>query len=276
MLPGQNFNIPFSIVSLGGRGLSANLTLYYNSNVWGARYDANQGANVFTFDPIQSWPSPGFSLGFGRIAYYDWQYDPTYGGVFTLMWVEPNGARHLLGQGPQNTSATYQTTDGSHMTYVGSVLSGGILYYQDGSKVTIGLVNNRLLTTQITDSNGNYIQIAYKSSSQGFAPQAIDYVTDTLGRVIQFNYSSDLGNRLIGISPPTGYATSFSYQTVTMNTNFANPIENVGSSFLGISGITAPNRPPYQLSYSGYGMVYGLSWSSSGISGGVSYNYPLA
>ena len=56
------------------------------------------------------------------------------------------------------------------------------------------MVNNRLLPTPITDRNGNYIQIAYKPDCFQvgtkcycgyFAPMAIDYVIDTLGRVIR-------------------------------------------------------------------------------------------
>ncbi len=145
VMPQQNFNIGIPVVSLGGRGLAANLTLYYNSNVWGARFDPILNTTVYTFDPIQSWPSPGFTLGFGRIIYYDWQYDPTYTGTYSLMLIDPNGTRHSLGRGPQSNTATYQTSDGTHITYVGSVTGGGTLYYQDGTKVTYGFVNNRLL-----------------------------------------------------------------------------------------------------------------------------------
>ncbi len=35
-----------------------------------------------------------------------------------------------------------------------------MLFYNDGTKVTIGKVNNRLLPTQITDTNGNYLSRA--------------------------------------------------------------------------------------------------------------------
>ena len=68
VLPQNNFNMGLPLVSLGGRGLAANLALFYNSNVWGARFDPVLNSTVMTFDPIQSWPSPSFTLGFGRIA----------------------------------------------------------------------------------------------------------------------------------------------------------------------------------------------------------------
>lgn len=69
VMPGTNFELPISLVNLGGRGLATSLTAYYNSNQWGAY--VGPGGTTFVFDPIQSWPSPGFSLGFGRIVYYD-------------------------------------------------------------------------------------------------------------------------------------------------------------------------------------------------------------
>src|SRR5262249_42667966 len=159
--------------------------------------------------------------GFGRIAYYDWQYDPVHTGGYMLMLIDPDGTRHQMGGVWQSDTATTTTTDGTRITYVGSVLNGGTLYYPNGTRVTINFINNRMLPTQIIDPNGNYIQIAYKAAWQGYAPMAIDTVTDTLGRVIQFTYS---GARLIGVSPPSGASSAFTYTTVTMNTNFQNEI----------------------------------------------------
>ncbi len=272
VLPQTNFNMGIPLVSLGGRGLAANLALYYNSNVWGGRFDSGTNTTYYTFDPIQSWPSPGFTLGFGRIAYYDWQYDPTYSGTYALMLIDPDGTRHLLGRVAQSNATTVQTTDGTHITYIGSVTGGGTLYFQNGMKVTIGFVNNRLLPTQIIESNGNYIQIAYKLSSMGFSPLAIDSVTDTLGRVIQFNYS---GTTLISVNPPSGTPATFNYQTVSMNTDFQNvTVENVGANFQGINSMTSANRPPATFTYSGYGMIYNVGWASGGLTGSVAFNYP--
>ena len=135
VLPQTNFNMGIPLISLGGRGLSANLSLYYNSNVWGARYDSS--GTMYTFDPIESWPSPGFTLGLGRIAYYDWQYDPIYAGSYALMLIDPDGTRHSLGRVAQSTATTVTTSDGTHITYVGSVTGGGTLCFQNGTKKTI-------------------------------------------------------------------------------------------------------------------------------------------
>jgi hypothetical protein len=60
VMPGSNFELPLPIVSLGGRGLATSLMLYYNSSVWGSYFDPVGNTNVYAFDPIQSWPEPGF------------------------------------------------------------------------------------------------------------------------------------------------------------------------------------------------------------------------
>ncbi|HSB09808.1 MAG TPA: hypothetical protein VLM38_10020, partial [Blastocatellia bacterium] len=272
VMPGSNFELPISLVDLGGRGLATSLMAYYNSNSWGAYFDPVRNETVYMFDPIQSWPSPGFSLGFGRIVIYNGYYDPGLGDmVYSFMLVEGNGTRHSLGNGTASGNNILQTTDGSHIAYAGNAL-GGTVYYQDGTRMTISLVNNRRLPTQITDTNGNYIQIAYKWESNVPAI-AINYIVDTLGRVIQFNYGG--GQIPTSISTPAGTVT-FSYQTVTMNYSFGlgNPVENAPASFYGISSISVPSRPTYNFTWSGWGMIYSVSAVSGGGTATVSYNYP--
>ncbi|MEK6301164.1 MAG: RHS repeat-associated core domain-containing protein [Acidobacteriota bacterium] len=277
VMPGSNFELPIPLVSLGGRGMATSLTAYYNSNQWGAY--SGQGGTTYVFDPIQSWPSPGFSLGFGRIVYYNGYVDGNLVSWHSFMLIEPNGTRRSLGVGTDYGSNTLQTTDGSHITYVGNAADGGTLFYNDGTTVTIGKVNNRLLPTQITDTNGNYIQVAYKWETN-FPGIAINYIVDTLGRVISFNYGEwpapPGSTRLTSIRTPTGGVT-FGYQTVTMNHNFQNEIivENAPASFPAISSVTIPQRPTYQFSYSGYGMIYNISLASAGGNATVTYNYPL-
>lgn len=273
-----NFELAMPIADLGGRGLATNLTLYYNSSVWGTRIDPNQNyATVYTFDPIQSWPGPGFSLGFGRIVYHSTFLDPvTSESKCSYMLVDPNGTRHNLGIGLASGSNILKTTDGTRLTYVGDI-NGGNLYYNDGTKVTFSLVNNRRLATQITDTNGNYIQIAYKWSGAGYSPLAIDYVIDTLGRVIQFNYNSNTGLDLTSVSAPGGGALSLSYQSVSLYKNFQTSeggpaqVENAPTSFNAIK--TVGSIHSYQFTYSNWGMIYNIS--IDGGSANMSFDYPL-
>jgi len=276
VMPGNNFELPLPIVSLGGRGLATSLMLYYNSEVWGAYFDPNRNTTVYAFDPIESWPSPGFSLGFGRVTYYDFNNYPGIGSGYKYMLIDSNGTHHDLGIGSDTGTNTLKTTDGTHITYAGNALAGTV-YFNDGTAMTIGKVNNRLLPTQITDTNGNYIQIAYHWETN-FPPMAMNYIVDTLGRVIQFNYGewpAPSTTSLSSITTPTG-GVALGYQTVTMNPNFmlSNPIENMPSSFSAISSVSLPVKPTYAFTYSGYGMIYNILAGSGGGTANVSYDYP--
>lgn len=274
VLSTSNFELAMPLFNLGGRGLATNLNLYYNSNLWGARFDQVLNSNVYTFEPIQSWPSPGFSLGFGRIIYYDGYTDSNQIAWHKFMLIDPDGTRHALGTGQDYGNNTLQTSDGSHLTYVGNAAAGGTLHTNDGTAIAISKVNNRLLPTMIIDTNGNYIQIAYKWQTN-FPGIALDYIVDTLGRVIQFNYDAYNITNLTSISGPTGTLT-FNYQTVTMNTNFQNVIvQNQPASFSAVSNVTIPARPQYQFTYSSYGMIYQIAASSTGGNGMMAYDYPL-
>ena len=281
---GSNFNAAFPLYSLGGRGLGASLTLFYNSRVWTVH------GSAITFNPTQGWPFAGFSLGFGRIF--------TYGSGSSTKYVliDPDGTRHYLGTGSDTTTSTYTTSDGSHITFVGSKASGGSLYFNDGTKVTITVTNNRLLPTKIRDANGNYISIGYKTYNSSTFPwrQALDYVTDTLGRALQFNYDSCANLSSITV-PAFGSGTTdivkFDYQSISISNSF--------------SGLTVENRPTlpvpalrhiffdatdsgYKFDYSVYGMIYNLSMRkdmsidvNGVISDGteraaISFNYPVS
>ncbi|HXG95207.1 MAG TPA: hypothetical protein VNN73_22920, partial [Blastocatellia bacterium] len=293
----SNFEMAIPIVSVGGRGIGASVALSYNSRVW------SRHGNAVTFDAIQSWPSPGFTLGFGRIV----AYGPANATKYIL--IDPDGTRRYLGVGgTRDQNVTLQTQDGTHITYVGNGSWGGTLYYPNGTRATISLDNNRLVTTQITDTNGNYFTIIYNSVTCEagcfeycycpiyWPPLTIDHITDSLGRIIQFNYDADL--KLISITAPgfggtvqnpvTRTVAQFDYESRTVSGNF--------------SGLTVENRPITSVSfikhiyfpatqtgllfsYSDFGMATSVSLrrqmtvSGSVISDGVesasvSFNYP--
>jgi len=280
---GSNFNMAIPLYGLGGRGLGAGLILHYNSRVW------SRHGSAVTFNATQGWPFAGFSLGFGRIFTYG------SGSNTKYVWIGPDGTRRYLGTGSDTTGATYETNDGSHVTFVGSKSAGGALYFNDGTKVTITVTNNRLLPTRIRDSNGNFVAISYKTYNATSFPwrQAIDYVTDTLGRQLQFNYDSCAN--LVSIDVPqfgsgTNTVANFDYEDITISNSF--------------SGLTVENRPTgsvpalkhiyfdatetgYKFDYSVYGMIYNVSMrknmtynSMTGAIGdgsqrsAVNFNYP--
>lgn len=269
LLPeGSNFEFSAPIINLGGRGLETHLTLFYNSRVWSRRN------NALAFDAIVGEPSPGFQLGFGRIVAYE--VSPGPNSTCKYMLIDPDGTRHYLGSGSYQQTGTYTTTDGTNITYVGNATNGGTLIYSNGTNALVQVVNNRLVPTQVLDTNGNYLTITYKTeSSDGhggiilWPPLKIDYVTDTLGRQIQFNYDSSF--RLTSITSPgfggtvqnpvTDTLVKFDYQTVTVTTNFSGlTVERSGGSFSGLKHVYFPaTNNGYLFTYSGYGMIYNVS-----------------
>jgi RHS repeat-associated protein len=242
--------------------LPLSLSLNYNSRIW-----SRHGTSAVTFNAVNTWPYLGFTLSFGRIVTYP------AGSNTKFVLIDSDGTRHYLGSGPGGTSTTYQTNDGSHITYVGTATGGGTLYYNNGITKSVWMVNNRLLVSQIQDSNGNYITISYASQSfpscqsgAGFQwKQAISSITDTLGRVVSFNYDSC--NNLVSITGPDQGGTTSTIAQFDYN------VTNVSNSF---SGLTIENRPTgnvvelshiyfpqtqtgYKFSYSAYGMIYNVS-----------------
>jgi len=279
---GSNFNFSVPFLSLSGRGLSASLSLYYNSRVWGRR------GNYVTFSPAAGFPFAGFSMGFGRILTYGTSSNTKY------VLIDADGTRHYLGAGDGTMLGTYQTTDGTHITYVGAA-TGGTLYYNNGTKISYGLMNNRLLPLTITDTNGNYTQISYNSSAG--SPLALSEITDTKGRKIQFQY--DISGKLISITAPGYGGTSqnpvtrtvvqFDYETRTVSYNFNGlTVENAPTGSVQVlKHIYFPTlNTGYLFTYSDYGMITtvskrrAMSINGSGVisdgteSASASFNYP--
>lgn len=237
----------------------------------------------------------------GFLRYRLWQQPP---GKYLL--IDPDGTRHYLGSGNWWGTNVYQTSDGSHIKFVGSAQNGGTLIYNDGTSVDITPVNNRLVPTMIIDDNGNYIQIAYKPDcyydQSGvhcgvFPPASIDYIGDTLGRRIEFQYNST--GRLTSItapgfggtsqSPVTRTIAQFDYESHSISYNFSGlTVERAPSNGNLLKHIYFPaTNTGYLFTYSGYGMIYNVSGrrsmtiSGSAIGDGtesasVAFNYPTS
>lgn len=282
---GSNLNFSVPLIALGGRGIGANLTLHGNTRVW------SRHGGAVTFGAVGGFPFAGFSMGFGRIL----TYGPSNNTSF--VWLDPDGTPHSLGSCDLYANTTLQTTDGTHITFVKGGVYSGTLYYNDGTQVTISNYNNRSLATQIKDRNGNYVGITYKYGVP--SPLAIDHVTDTQGRQIQFNY--DGSGNLISITAPgyggtaqnpiTRTVAQFDYQSRTIGYNFTGlSVENVPSGSVNVlRHIYFPGTATGWLyTYSDYGMIYNLSARrqmtidgngviTDGVEGAsVSFNYPVS
>jgi RHS repeat-associated protein len=283
MPEGSNFRLAIPIDSLPGRGVPVNLSLYYNSRIW------SRHGNAVTFNAVNTWPGIGFTLGFGRIVTYG--SDPNT----KFMLIDSDGTRHYLGSGVSNQISTYQTNDGTHITYVGTI-GQGTLYYPNGTNESFFVYNNRLLPFYINDTNGNYCSIAYTGAPWHIA---LFGITDSDGRSILMNYDSS--NNLTSITAPGIGGTSqnpvtvtlaqFDYANISPSTSFSGlTVENVPSSGATVlSHVYFPtSQTGYRFDYSAYGMIYNVSKrrqmtvdpNTGAIGDGVesahaTFNYPL-
>ncbi|HJQ24948.1 MAG TPA: RHS repeat-associated core domain-containing protein [Blastocatellia bacterium] len=268
-LGSSSYSLDIPIFGSGGRGVGVGLSLVYNSRVW----TKDEGTNKMVFDYDQGWPAPGFRLNYGRIIP---NYDVPAGFPGNYLLIEADGTRTpLIAQG----GTIYRSDDGRFIEY--DTTSKG-LGYPDGTVVFYDFVGTKLVPETIRDINGNSIDITYIYScadalrveactcgSGCVRPprQAINYITDTLGRTVTFYYKAD-GNlaeiRVPGYNLGTDRTlVKFYYQPLTLSYNFGS--------------MTVTNAPPsnqldmlqrvyfpdtgrgYVFDYSGYGMCTHVS-----------------
>ncbi len=281
-----NFGLSAPVLSLSGRGLDVNLALTYNSRLW------SKSGTKMTYDADDGFPAPGWNIGFGKMIYT--------GANGGCMLVTPDGTRRSYsGSNTTYSAGSYYShtfdgysTDSSLINYGcryttatwGNTFDGSALL-SNGTRIDYGSPTadyKQAYPTRITDAQGNFITITYVNNR---GPR-INTITDTLGRVITFNYDSS--NRLINITGP-GYnntTRTFVRLTYTQKT----------LSYAFASGYTTstPSNTPYLIdaiyypetntgywfgdndSYSSYGMIAkvqsqrGMSWSgSSGSQGAI-------
>jgi YD repeat-containing protein len=204
------------LISLPGRaGLDLGLTLSYSSMVW------TRSGPYIHFDEDNGFPSPGFRLGFPIVQrkVFDAQ---TAKNSFLL--VTPGGQRVELRQ--VGTSNIYEAADSSYLQLTDN--SPNLLVRStDGTQLSFVEINNEYSCTQIKDRNGNYISVGYSALGR------ITTISDTLGRVVNFNYDSNAN--LISITQswngqPSHQWVSFGWGTRTMQSSFSD------SSLRGVIG----------------------------------------
>lgn len=273
-----NFQFSAPVLSLPGRGIDLNLALNYNSRLW------SKTGSRMSYDSDRGFPAPGWSLGFGKMMFM--------GAAGGCMLVDADGTRHGYAGSTSTTSYpnnvsnnfTGHTADGTFIdygcyvsTYYGTTTMSAWAKLANGTQIqysTNSVSGQQAFPTQITDAQGNYITISYRNNR---GPE-IQTVTDTMGRVVTFNYDSL--NRLISVTTPkmdnvgTRTVVQLNYKQITLNPNF--------------SGMTvdASNWNPYVVdaiyypgtgtgywfndadSYSSYGMIAkvleqrGMSWTA--------------
>jgi RHS repeat-associated protein len=269
----QSYNYTIPILHLPGRsGLDLDLNLFYNSRVWNVD-TVNASA---TFNADRDFPSYGFRLDFGYIE---------RNGTSSLILTANDGTKYALAQGTDPAKPfMFYSTEGSHIQFNNST---GLLSYKDGKNVqyTAFPSNAKLLRPiAIKDRNGNSISISYVAGHDQF----IDKITDTLGRVIEFNY--DASNRLVSISQVLQPSGTITYVTFTWTSPYPS-----GYAWFNFSGLTVgatpsaaqinvlatctySNNTGYRFTYGDWGIIDKIEQlSSSALTRTyIKYDYPLA
>jgi len=251
-----NYHWSTPLVSLSGRGgLDLNLSLHYNSLQW-VRY----GSTMY-YDPDwrTSYPyglATGFNLGFPEIESgytYNTDTNTTPAYLVTL----PSGYRVTLRRVyVSGSTSKYEAVDGSYLYLVVVGSTAPILYTPDGSQYTYGITSNISSTkrcTQVRDSNGNRINIAYNGTG------LLSTITDTLGRVLNFSYTGyqlmQITQTWLGVSH---VLAQFDYGTLTVDHNFPGltidgPADNSQISVL--TRVITSDGARHVFVYNGWGVV---------------------
>ncbi|HVS20693.1 MAG TPA: DUF4214 domain-containing protein, partial [Pyrinomonadaceae bacterium] len=199
------------LLSLPGRsGLDLGLGLSYSSAaVW-----THSGPYIY-FDEDNGTPSPGFRLGFPTVQ--ELSFDAQV-GVNVYLLITPSGQRVELRK--VGTSNVYEAADSSYLQLTdnsGSNPSTLLVRATDGTQMSYTKLQDEWRCTQIKDRNGNYLTVNYVWAGQ------IANITDTLGRVITFNY--DGNSNLISITQPWNGAThtwaTFGWTSISVSPGFS-------------------------------------------------------
>jgi RHS repeat-associated protein len=259
----QSYNYVIPILRLPGRaGMDLALNLFYNSRVW----DVDTINSTITFNADRDFPSYGFRLDFGYLE--------LSGGSWTL--TEGDGTKELL-----------PSTDGTNIAITPSLPSSATVTYPTGTKVQYqSFPSNANLWRPISikDANGNFFTVTYVAGRD----QAIAQISDSLGRVVTFNY--DASNRLTSLTQPLHPSGTKTWATFT----WGNPYPS-GYSWFNFSGLTVngapaavqvnvltgctyPNGTGYRFTYGDWGIVNKIErLSSTGLTRSYdSYDFPLA
>lgn len=189
------FNVP--VVSVGGRGASANIGMTLNSRVW------NTDNGKLTFNYVGAYPAPGWSMGYGKIIR---NYNATATGDKSGIGSGNSPGDYLLvaGDGTRiRLAAKYNAPDNRwlHESDDGSFMQfdprSGEMRYPDWSRMIYSSVNGVLLPTAMIGTNGGAITMTYRDYCEGACQRvfrhrtALSAVRDTRGRYVTFHYYGD-------------------------------------------------------------------------------------
>jgi YD repeat-containing protein len=256
-LVSRNFNWSLPLVGLPGRaGLDLGLSLSYNSLVW------TKSGDYVLFDGDGGWPSPGFRLGFPVVQ---GKFADTQAGKSAYMLITPSGARVSLRQTAAG-STVYEAGDSSYLQ-LGENQDGTLaLLTTGGTRMTYLAEGGVYKCAAVEDSNGNLINVAYNAFGN------VSTVTDTLGRVLTFNYdgaeylqsiTQTWHREVESVGQPqvvteTHYWAQFNYDDKTVRTNFAGLTvfgPSNGQTVHALTQVQLADSSSYAFDYTTWGQV---------------------
>jgi len=267
-----NLRVSIPLLHLPGRGLDTDIVMTYSSKIWKTdEYTDPFGWPAYTtsMDGIGVSPSQGWVIGVPRMG-RSWggagdvclDIDPEGGYCYSWIsyfnWVTNEGQKFFLGNdnGPQPaiTSTTdYWSFDGTYMRVLDANSDNRVARYKDGVAVTYSYSGGQAV---LKDTSGNYISCAYSPTL------VFGTCTDTLGRLVTFNYSNGLLQSITYVdSSGTTRAITFTYQTFTLEYPLAwladTPCPWINPNCAGMEGgpaslltrVSLPNNLSYEFSY---------------------------
>ena len=233
------------LLSLPGRaGLDLGLGLSYSSMVW------TRSGPYIHFDEDNGFPSPGFRLGFPVVQrrVFDAQTAKN-----SFLFITAAGRRVELRQ--VGTTNTYEAGDSSYLQLIDTSPTL-VVRSTDGTQLSFVEINNEYSCTQIKDRNGNYITVNHNALGR------ITAVTDTLGRVINFNY--DVNQNLLSITQswngqPSHQWVAFNWGTRNMQASFSGAAvigPKNGTSLPVVTGVTLNDTSQTTFDYNNSLQVY--------------------
>src|SRR5882762_317537 len=254
------FDIP--LVSLPGRaGLDLGLSLSYSSLVW-----TQSGPYVY-FDPDNEDVSPGFAIGFPSIQWRSFDAQ-TARNVYLL-----TAGGHRIELRQLGTSSVYEAGDSSYLqlTDYGNSLT---LKTTDGTQIGYGAFANGWQATSVEDRNGNLITI------NNYWWGEIANITDTLGRVLNFNYDGNsnltsIAQSWSGQPQPHPWAT-FGWGSATLHPSFSSEVVGTydGENIPVLTMVGFADGSYHKFGYNGNGQISQLTHYASD-SNPLTDNHPL-
>ena len=254
-----NYNLSIPLFSYPGRGMNLGLSLEYSSQKW-------TKLDMLAFDVDGGWPSAGWSLGFGKLLIF---FDPGHRPKSGLM-INADKSREFLRFNNDSGSFVWKlNVVGNSLSLVQLNKAGTVANVTDGRGRTVRYVNNSpgaavgiLYPTQISDPNGNFIEIAYVSIAGVPQPPAIDTIKDTVGRIIKFHY--DFAGHVVSVTGPSletddRVIARFTYSPRDINLQLCDVpfCRQFSARDEGLSGIIFPGTA--QAYWIGTSFDYGLS-----------------